>query len=173
MNPAIAPTIDHRERVIIVSEGRNVATNRKARHDYHVEDRLEAGIVLTGTEVKSVRMGRVNLQDSFARVENGEVFLYNVHISEYTHGNRWNHDPTRRRKLLLNRREIDRLTGRIDRQGYTVIPLRMYFNRRGIAKVEIALAKGKRQWDKRRDLAKRDAERQVEVALKESTRGGY
>lgn len=153
-----------------VSNYQVVATNRKARHDYHLEDRLEAGIVLTGTEVKSLREGRVNLQDSFARVEKGEVFLYNTHISPYSHGNRWNHEPDRTRKLLLNKREIARLATKIDRQGYTLVPLRVYFSKSGYAKVEIALARGKRHWDKREAAAKRDAQRAAAAAFKASNR---
>lgn len=144
-----------------------IATNRKARHDFDFEETFEAGLVLVGTEVKSLREGRVNLRDSFARVEGGEVYLYNVHISPYTHGNRWNHEPTRSRKLLLHKGEIRRLIGKVQQQGLTLVPTRMYFNRRGLAKVEIAVARGKKKWDKRRDIAKREAEREAARALKE------
>lgn len=150
-----------------MSETKVVATNRKAHHDFSLEDRYEAGLVLKGTEVKSLRQGRLNLRDSFARVENGEVFLYNMHISPYTHGNRWNHDPTRTRKLLLNKGEIRRLIGKVQQQGLTLVPLKVFFNRRGIAKVEIAVARGKKRWDKRRDIAKREAEREAARAVKE------
>lgn len=146
---------------------RAVATNRRARHDYHILESYEAGIVLTGTEVKSVRAGRLNLQDAFARVEGGEVFLYNMHISPYSHGNRWNHEPTRTRKLLLHKAEIRKLIGRVQQQGFTLVPLRVYFNERGRAKVELALAQGKKKWDKRRDIAKREVQREVERAMKE------
>lgn len=149
---------------------RAVATNRRARHDYHILESYEAGIVLTGTEVKSVRAGRLNLQDAFARVEGGEVFLYNMHISPYSHGNRWNHEPARTRKLLLHKAEIRKLIGRVQQQGLTLVPLRVYFNERGRAKVELALAQGKKKWDKRRDLAKREAQREVERAMKERSR---
>ena len=149
---------------------RAVATNRRARHDYHILESYEAGIVLTGTEVKSVRQGRVNLQDAFARVERGEVFLYNMHISPYAYGNRWNHEPTRTRKLLLHKAEIRKLIGRVQQQGFTLVPLRVYFNERGRAKVELALAQGKKKWDKRRDIAKREVQREVERAMKERMR---
>lgn len=153
-----------------MSQEHAVATNRRARHDYHILESYEAGIVLTGTEVKSMRAGRLNLKDSFARVEGGEVFLYNMHISPYSHGNRWNHDPTRTRKLLLHKAEIRRLIGRVQQQGLTLVPLRVYFNERGRAKVELALAQGKKRWDKRRDIAKREAQREVERAMKERVR---
>lgn len=147
-----------------------MATNRRARHDYHIVDTYEAGLVLTGTEVKALREGRVNLRDSFARVEGGEVFLHNMHISPYSHGNRWNHEPTRTRKLLLHRREIRKLIGTIQEKGLTLIPLKVYFNSRGIAKVELAVARGKKQWDKRQDIARRDAEREAQRAVKDRMR---
>lgn len=143
-----------------------IADNRKARHDYHIEETIEAGIVLQGTEVKSLRLGRVNLRDSFAKISKGEVFLHGLHISPYEHGNRFNHDPLRIRKLLLHRREINRLIGRVQEQGYTLVPLRLYF-KNGIVKVELALAKGKRLHDKRDALARKDAERRIERVLKE------
>ena len=145
-----------------------IVQNRKARHNFETLDTFEAGIELRGTEVKSLRLGRANLVDSYARVERGEVFLHNAHISEYTEGNRFNHDPVRKRKLLLHKSEINRLRGRVEEKGLTLIPLKLYF-KRGHAKVELALAKGKRQYDRRRDLAERDAKRQVEQALKERT----
>lgn len=149
------------------SEGvKVVATNRKARHDYFIEDTIEAGIVLTGTEIKSVRAGRANLQDSFALIRNGEMWLVGAHISPYVHGNRENHDPTRDRKLLLHRREIDRLAGKVQERGYTLVPLRVYL-RDGRAKVELGLAKGKRQYDKRETIAKRDSDREMRRAVKE------
>ena len=147
-----------------------IVQNRKARHNFETLDTFEAGIELRGTEVKSLRLGRANLVDSYARVERGEVFLHNAHISEYTEGNRFNHDPVRKRKLLLHKSEINRLRGRVEEKGLTLIPLKLYF-KRGHAKVELALAKGKRQYDRRRDLAERDAKRQVEQALKERTMG--
>ncbi len=140
-----------------------IAENRKARHDYHIEETMEAGIALQGTEVKSLRLGRVNLRDSYARVENGEVFLYGMHISPYEQGNRFNHDPLRVRKLLLHKREIRRLIGKTRDEGYTLVPTRLYF-KNGKAKVELALAKGKKLYDKREAIAKRDAERRARQA---------
>ena len=142
-----------------------IVTNRKARYDYHFMDSWEAGIVLTGTEVKSLRLGKINLTDSFAAVDNGEVYLYNVHVSPYEQGSHFNHEPTRRRKLLLHRSEIRKLIGRVVEKGLTLIPTRVYF-KRGRAKVEIALAKGKRDYDRRRTIADRDARRDMERTLK-------
>jgi SsrA-binding protein len=147
------------------SDERLVATNRKARHDYHVEESLEAGLVLTGTEVKSLRSGRVSLQDAFARVEADEVWLYHLHIPPYDSGGYANHDPLRRRKLLLNRGEIRRLFGKAQQRGYTLVPLKLYF-RRGMAKVELALARGKREYDRREEIAKREANRQIQRAIR-------
>ncbi|MBX6377686.1 MAG: SsrA-binding protein SmpB, partial [Clostridia bacterium] len=144
---------------------RVIAENRKARHDYFVEETVEAGLVLTGTEIKSVRAGRVNLRDSHARIERGEVVLYGTHIAPYEHGNRYNHDPDRPRKLLLRRDQIARLAGAVRRRGYTLVPLRLYL-RRGWAKVELALARGKKSYDKRQAIAEREARRQVDRALK-------
>lgn len=146
---------------------RAVATNRKARHDYHILETVEAGLVLTGTEVKSLRGGRANLNDSFARIENGQAYLYNMHISPYSHGNRFNHEPTRTRKLLMHKDEIRRLIGKTREQGLTLIPLQIYFNEQGWAKVELALARGKKKWDKREAMAQRDARREVERAMKD------
>jgi SsrA-binding protein len=147
-----------------------VTENRKARHDYHIEETYEAGIALQGTEVKSLRLGQANLRDSFARVENGEVILYNAHISPYDKGSRFNHDPKRQRKLLLHKSEIRRLIGKTQQQGLTLIPLKIYF-RRGLAKVELALAKGKKLHDKRQDLAAKDAQREIERAFRGRQRG--
>lgn len=147
-----------------------VATNRRARHDYHILETFEAGLVLTGTEVKALREGRVNLRDSFARVDNGEVYLYNMHISPYSHGNRWNHEPTRTRKLLLHKKEIRRLIGLVQQQGLTLVPLMVYFNEKGRAKLELAVARGKKLWDKRRDAAQREAQREAARAVKERLR---
>ena len=138
---------------------KNVAENRKALHDYHVLETLEAGIVLLGTEVKAIREGRVNLRDSFARVEDGEVYLYNVNISPYSHRGYADHEPMRRRKLLLHRRQIDRLIGAVQREGRTIIPVKLYWNDKGMAKLEIALAKGKKIHDKRQTEADRDWQR--------------
>ena len=145
---------------------KTVVTNRKARYEYHIEDTFECGIKLQGTEVKSVRLGRVNLKDSFALIENGEIFIYNMHISPYEFGNRANHEPERKRKLLMHKNEINRLFGKIREQGYTLVPLRLYFHRRWL-KVELALAKGKKLYDKREAVAKKTANRQIERALKD------
>ncbi|MDX9872634.1 MAG: SsrA-binding protein SmpB [Clostridia bacterium] len=142
-----------------------VTENRKARHDYFIEETYEAGIALTGTEVKSLRGGRANLKDSYAQVENGEMFLFNMHISPYEQGNRYNVDPTRARKLLLHKSEINRLFGKVKQQGLTLVPLKVYFTR-GRAKVELALAKGKKQYDKRDALAAKDAQREVERSMR-------
>ncbi len=148
---------------------RMVVTNRHARHEYHIDETHEAGLVLTGTEVKSLRAGRASLQEAFARVEGGEVWLYHMHIPPYEPGSIFNHDPLRRRKLLLHRREVDRLYGRVQQKGYTLVPLRLYF-RRGVAKVELALARGKRQYDKRAAIAEREARRRIERAVRQRTR---
>jgi len=144
---------------------RVVATNRKARHDYEILETYEAGVVLTGTEIKSVREGRVNLRDGFVLLKDGEAWLMNVHISPYSHGSLHNHEPRRPRKLLLHKGEINRLAGRVQEKGWTIIPLRMYL-KGGWAKVEIGLARGKRQYDKRRDIAKREFEREKARYLK-------
>ncbi len=145
---------------------KKITENRKARHDFHIEEVYEAGIVLAGTEVKSLRAGRANLKDSYARVDRGEVFLYNAHISPYDQGNRFNHDPLRTRKLLMNKSEIRKLIGRVQEKGLTLVPLKMYF-KNGRAKVELALAKGKKLYDKRDDMAARDAKRDMEIAFRE------
>ena len=144
-----------------------VATNRKAYHDYFIEEKFEAGIVLKGTEVKSLRERRVNLQDSYASVKEGEAFLHHCHISPYSHGNMMNHDPIRTRKLLLHRKEINKLLGKTQQKGLTLIPLRIYFSERGHAKVELGLAKGKKQHDRRESIKAREAGREVERAIKE------
>lgn len=143
-----------------------VAQNRKARHDYEILDSYETGIVLVGTEVKALRAGKANMKDSFANVEQGELFLYNLHIGAYEPANRFNHEPERRRKLLMHRGEIRRLIGRSQQKGLTLVPLKIYF-KRGRAKVQLALARGKRQYDKRRDIASRDAQRDVEREFKD------
>ena len=144
-----------------------VAQNRKARHDYHVLDTYEAGLVLSGTEVKSLRTAKLNLRDSYARVDGVEVYLYNVHISPYMAATHFNHDPDRPKKLLLHRREICKLSEQTQQKGLTVVPLRVYFNARGFAKVEIALVRGKREYDKRQEIARRDADRAIQRVLKE------
>ena len=142
-----------------------IAENRRARHDYHLLDRLEAGIELTGTEVKSLREGGATLQRAFADLRGRELYLVGAHIAEYKQGNVANHDPDRDRKLLLHRREIDSLIGKVQERGLTLVPTRMYW-KDGRAKVELALARGKETRDKRRDIAERDARRQIERALK-------
>ncbi|HKM43238.1 MAG TPA: SsrA-binding protein SmpB [Limnochordia bacterium] len=147
-----------------MSQIKVISVNRRARHDYFIEDTMEVGIVLKGTEVKSLRLGKVNLRDSYARVENSEVFLYGMHISPYEQGNRFNHDPIRPRKLLLHKREIRRLIGKTKEEGYTLVPTRLYFLG-GKCKVELALAKGKKLYDKRDATAKRDATRRAQQAL--------
>src|SRR3989304_613547 len=135
--------------------GKTVAQNRKARHDYIIEDTVEAGIALTGTEIKSVREGRVNLQDAYARSEGGEAWLVGVHVAPWAGGNRFNHEPRRDRKLLLHRTQIDQLAGRSRAKGLTLVPLAIYFNDRGRAKVQLGLARGQKHFDHRRDIAER------------------
>jgi SsrA-binding protein len=151
-------------------EPTTVTVNRKARHDYHIEETLEAGLVLTGSEVKSLRDGRANLKDSYARVIRGEATLLNAHISPYDPAHRANHEPTRTRKLLLHRREIDRLEGKLNERGLTLVPLRLYFNARGRAKVELGLGRGKKQYDKRQSIKEREARREAERAMRVSRR---
>ncbi|HEY7873570.1 MAG TPA: SsrA-binding protein SmpB [Actinomycetota bacterium] len=141
-----------------------IAQNRKARHDYTIEDTIEAGLALSGTEVKSCRAAQVNLTDSYASVSGGEAWLHQCHISPYSHGNRANHDPVRPRKLLLHRHEIDRLAAKVAQEGRTLVPLRLYF-KHGLAKAEIAVARGKRAYDKRASQAERDADRQMRSRL--------
>lgn len=148
---------------------RTVTENRRARHEYHILETYEAGLALKGTEVKSLRSGKASLQDSFARVENGELLLYNMHISPYSQGNQFNHEPKRTRRLLMHKREIMRLFGKTREKGLTLIPLKVYF-KNGLAKVELALAKGKRVYDRREDIAARDARREIERAMKERSK---
>ena len=143
-----------------------VADNRKARHDYHIHESYEAGIVLTGTEVKSLRAGKANLKDAYARIENLELMLHNMHISPYDAGNRFNHEPLRNRKLLMHRSEIDKLIGKTQEKGYTLVPLKLYFTH-GIAKVQLGLVTGKKNYDKRQDMAERDAKREIDRAFRE------
>ena len=154
-----------------MSDQQVVATNRKAFHDYFIEDKFEAGMVLQGTEVKALRERRVNLQDSFARIENGEVFLYHCHISPYSHGDRDNHEPLRVRKLLLHGHEINRLIGKTKLKGLTLVPLKIYF-KRGRVKVELGVGRGKAQADKRQTIKKRMAEKEVQRAMKERRTSG-
>lgn len=149
---------------------RLIASNRKARRDYFILETFEAGIVLVGTEVKSLRDGKVSLAEAYARYEENELFLVGAHIPEYSHGNRVNHDPTRARKLLLHRREIDRLRTKILERGLTVVPLRIYW-RGGRAKVELALVRGKKSYDRRADVAEREAKREMDRAASRERRG--
>ncbi len=147
-----------------------IATNKKAFHDFHIEETVEAGIVLKGSEVKSLRAGKVNLRDSYAKVKNGEVFLVNVHISPYSHATYDRQDPLRMRKLLLHRREIRKLIGKVQERGFSLVPLRIYFNERGKVKVELALARGKKLYDKRAALKKKQLDRETERAVREYKR---
>lgn len=150
-------------------EGKLIAQNRKARHDYTIVDTMEAGIVLQGTEIKSLRNGRINLKDGFARVRNSEVYLLNVHISPYEQGNIFNHDPLRTRKLLLHKKQIAKLIAETKNTGITIVPLKVYL-RNGYAKVLIGLAKGKKQYDKREDLKRKEIDRDINRTLKNSRR---
>ncbi len=147
-------------------EKKLVANNKKARHDYFIEETIEAGIVLTGTEIKSVRAGKVSIKESYCKVVNGELLILGMSISPYEQGNRYNVDSLRPRKLLLHKREIMKLTGYITKKGLTVVPLTMYINEQGKAKIEIAVARGKKNYDKRETIAKRDAERDMERAMR-------
>ena len=149
-----------------MAERKLISNNKKARHDYFIEEEYETGIVLTGTEIKSIRAGGVSLRDSFAKVEKSEVFVYNMHISPYEKGNRFNTDPMRPKKLLLHKKEIRKLIGYISRDGLTLVPLDVYLDRRGRAKMTLAVARGKKLYDKREDLAKRDAERDMDRRVK-------
>ena len=146
-----------------------VAENRRARHDYHIHETFEAGIVLTGTEIKSLRGGRANLTDSYARIENGELYLISAHISPYDQGNRFNHEPRRNRKLLMHKSEILRLLGKTREKGYTLVPLKLYLSH-GLAKVELALASGKDLYDKRQSAAEHDAKREVDRVMRDRER---
>jgi len=147
-----------------------IIENRKARHDFTILETYEAGIALTGTEVKSLRAGKANFKDSYAQVTNGrEVFVYNFHISPYEHGNIFNHDPLRNRRLLLHKGEIRKLIGKVKEKGYTLVPLKLYF-KHGLVKMELALAVGKKTYDKRQELARKDARREMERAIKERNR---
>ena len=149
-----------------MAERKLVSNNKKARHDYFIEEEYEAGIVLTGTEIKSIRAGGVSLRDSFAKVEDGEVFVYNMHISPYEKGNRYNTEPLRPKKLLLHKKEIRKLIGYISRDGLTLVPLDIYLDARGRAKMTLAVARGKKLYDKREDIAKKDAARDIDRRMK-------
>lgn len=150
-----------------MSEGIKIITNnRKARHDFHIDNRLEAGIVLTGSEVKSLRVGRVNMSEAFVRIQDGEAYLLNCHISPYDQGGYANHDPLRRRKLLMHRRELMKWQKAVEQKGFTIVPLRMYF-RNSYAKVEVGLARGKKLYDKRADIAEQESKRRVQRIMSE------
>ena len=153
-----------------MSQIKVVATNRKARHEYFIEDTFEAGIALTGTEIKSVRAGSVSLQEGYVQIRDGELWLVEVHIAAYEQAGQWTHDPKRPRRLLMHRKEINRLQGIVQERGYTIVPLRMYMKGK-LAKVEIALVRGKHQYDKRAAIAKRDAERRIRSEWKEYEKG--
>ena len=146
--------------------GKQLAQNKKAYHDFFIEETFEAGIVLQGTEIKSIRKGKANLKDAFAKIERGEVYLHNMHVSPYEQGNRYNHDPLRTRKLLLHRKEINKLIGETKEVGYTIVPLKLYL-KNGYCKVLIGLGKGKKQYDKREDLKKKEAKRDIERAFRD------
>jgi SsrA-binding protein len=150
---------------------KTVALNRRARHDFTIDDTFEAGLVLTGTEIKSIRAGKIMLSDAYARVERGEAWLIGAHIAPFEGGNRYNHEPKRTRKLLLHRSEIDELLGRAKAKGQTIVPLRLYIDPKGRAKVELGLARGKQLHDRRRDIAERDARRDVARELADAQRG--
>lgn len=154
-----------------MGEEKTIALNRRARYEYSIEDTIEAGLVLTGTEIKSLRAGKLNLSDSFARIERSEAWLVGAHIAPWEGGNRYNHEAKRNRKLLLHRTEIDQLLGKTKAKGLTLIPLRVYIDGRGRAKVEIGLARGKQLHDRRRDIAERDARRQMDRDIAEARKG--
>ncbi len=149
---------------------KTISLNRRARHEFTIDDTIEAGLVLTGTEIKSIRAGKVNLADAYARIERGEAWLVGAHVAPWEGGNRYNHEPKRDRKLLLHRAEIDQLLGRTKSKGLTLVPLRLYIDNRGKAKLELGLGKGKQLHDRRRDIAARDARRELERDLAEATR---
>ncbi|MFG6148078.1 SsrA-binding protein SmpB [Halobacillus sp. B23F22_1] len=148
-------------------QGKTIAQNKKANHDYFVEETFEAGLVLQGTEIKAIRAGRVNLKESFARINKGEVYIHNMHISHYEQGNIYNHEPTRSRKLLLHRKQINQLIGATQQKGYALVPLKLYI-KNGVAKLLIGLGRGKKKYDKREDLKQKQVKREIDRAIKES-----
>lgn len=149
-----------------MKEKKLIASNKKAKHDYFIEDVYETGMVLTGTEIKSIRKGKINIKESYAKIENGELIIYGMHISPYEQGNRFNVDPLRPRKLLLHKQEIRKLIGLTTLKGLTLVPLNVYINQQGRAKMELAVARGKKNYDKRDDLAKKDADRKIQQAVR-------
>jgi len=154
-----------------MNEMKVLANNRKARHDYFIEETYEAGMVLKGTEVKSIRMGRINLKEGYAEIHGNEIFLLGVHVSPYEKGNIFNTDPLRPKKLLLNKREIRKLIGYTTQKGYTLVPLRIYLNEKGLVKLELGVGRGKKLYDKRQTIAKKDAERRMQKEMRKSQRG--
>lgn len=146
---------------------RDIATNKKAFHDYFIDERYETGISLLGTEVKALKEGKANLRDSFAKVEDNQVFIYNCHIAPYSHGNIANHDPLRKKRLLLHKEEIKRLIGKTEQKGFSLIPLRIYL-KNGLLKLELSLAKGKKEYDKREDIKRKESKREIERAFKDN-----
>lgn len=153
-----------------MKEKKLVANNKKARHDYFIDDVYEAGMVLTGTEIKSIRNGKINIKESYAKIENEELIIYGMHISPYEQGNRFNEDPLRPRKLLLHKQEIRKLIGLTTIKGLTLVPLKVYINQKGLAKMELAVARGKKNYDKREDIAKKDAERKMQQAVRKNSK---
>ncbi|WP_331655238.1 SsrA-binding protein SmpB [Aminipila sp.] len=153
-----------------MKEKKIIANNKKARHDYFIEDVYEAGMVLTGTEIKSIRKGKINIKESYAKIENGELIIYGMHISPYEQGNRFNVDPLRPRKLLLHKQEIRKLIGLTTLKGLTLVPLNVYINQQGRAKMELAVARGKKIYDKRQDIAKKDADRKMQQAVRRDSK---
>lgn len=153
-----------------MKEKKLIASNKKAKHDYFIEDVYETGMVLTGTEIKSIRKGKINIKESYAKIENGELIIYGMHISPYEQGNRFNVDPLRPRKLLLHKQEIRKLIGLTTIKGLTLVPLNVYINQQGRAKMELAVARGKKNYDKRDDIAKKDAERKMQQAVRRNAK---
>ncbi|MHC1722600.1 MAG: SsrA-binding protein SmpB [Aminipila sp.] len=153
-----------------MKEKKLIASNKKAKHDYFIEDVYETGMVLTGTEIKSIRKGKINIKESYAKIENGELIIYGMHISPYEQGNRFNVDPLRPRKLLLHKQEIRKLIGLTTLKGLTLVPLNVYINQQGRAKMELAVARGKKNYDKRDDLAKKDADRKIQQAVRRNAK---
>lgn len=171
MNDTSAPKAARRHKEPTVADEKTIALNRRARHDFTIDETFEAGLVLRGTEIKSIRAGKVTLSDAYARVERHEAWLIGAHIAQFEQANRFNHEPKRIRKLLLHRSEIDELLGRAKAKGQTIVPLRLYLTGKGRAKVELGLARGKNLHDRRRDIADRDAKRDVARELADASRG--
>ncbi len=171
MNDTSAPPAHTDKESTSVADEKTIALNRRARHDFTIDETFEAGIVLTGTEIKSIRAGKVNLSDAYARIERDEAWLIGAHIAPFEQANRYNHEPKRVRKLLLHRGEIDELLGRTKAKGQTIVPLRLYLTGKGRAKLELGLARGKNLFDRRRDIADRDAKRDIAREMADAQRG--